>query len=104
MASEREKPVVKKTQADSSAVNSGSQSKLAVAASQAGKVRERRNSITKDNLDSSSSSKAMEIPYKNTSSNINKSLEKINQALNFKRFEDSAISTKANEVLAKAEL
>lgn len=49
--------------------------------------------------------KGVEIPYKNTSTNINKSLEKINQALNFKqRFEETNISTKANEMLGKAEL
>jgi hypothetical protein len=49
--------------------------------------------------------RAVEIPYKNTSTNINKSLEKINQALNFKqRFEENPISTKANEVLGRAEV
>jgi hypothetical protein len=49
--------------------------------------------------------KGVEIPYKNTSTNINKSLEKINQALNFKqRFEETPISTRANEVLGRAEL
>ena len=48
--------------------------------------------------------KNVDIPFKNTSSNINKSLEKINQALSFKRFEENPISTKANEVLSKAEI
>lgn len=48
--------------------------------------------------------KNVDIPFKNTSSNINKSLEKINQALSFKRFEENPISAKANEVLSKAEI
>lgn len=40
-------------------------------------------------LQSDFSHSKKEIPYKNTSSSINKSLEKINQALNFKRFEET---------------
>lgn len=49
-------------------------------------------------------SKQYDLPYKNTSSSINKSLEKINQALNFKRFEDNGVTTRANEVLVRAEV
>lgn len=48
--------------------------------------------------------KGIEIPFKNTSSNINKSLEKINQALNFKRFEENPMAAKTNELLSRAEV
>ncbi len=68
----------------SGSLNSANSSKI----SELGKgISEQGSSLKRSNLRVEGNiPRPIEIPFKNTSSSINKSLEKINQALSFKRF------------------